>query len=149
MQEPFFQKPTYQTLMSKHLREYIALLFRENQPFAVACSIEYVTFTPALPSSISEKFQESVLFIISGYSFESATLTEEGVFQFEAGFGEENIGSVVSMPLLAIKQLFIEEHPILFNLASPSMETPQPPKNSMEALLRNPKNKKFLKKKES
>ncbi|PHR53601.1 MAG: hypothetical protein COA44_15160, partial [Arcobacter sp.] len=74
---------------------------------------------------------------------------------FEAGFGADNLGSVVTVPLLGIMQIIIDETPIFVNLASPTetkvTEAKNNPsensgqKSSMEALLANPENKKFLK----
>ena len=61
-------------------------------------------------------------------------------------FGEYNFGSTVRVPLLAIKQLFLEDDPIILNLSNPS-DKKKPSATSMEALLNNPENKKLLKKK--
>ncbi len=141
-----FQTPEYRTLMEEHIEKTIAYLFQKNQEFALACEIKYVQFDPELPSSIKESFNETVLFIISGYAYESAQL-KEGYFSFEAGFGSENFGSVVTMPLLAIKQVFVGDNPIVFNLAHPFEKKRASTENSMEALLNNPENKKLLKKK--
>jgi hypothetical protein len=143
-----FQTPQYRELIQEHIEKTIAYLFTKNQEFALACEIQYVDFSPELPSSIQETFQESVLFILSGYTFESAKL-EEGYFSFEAGFGDENFGSTVTVPLLAIKQVFVGDHPIVFNLAQPIVKQKAEQKSSMEALLNNPENKKLLKKKKS
>jgi len=143
-----FQTPQYRELIQEHIEKTIGYLFEKNQEFALACEIQYVNFSPELPSSIQETFQESVLFILSGYTFESAKL-EEGYFSFEAGFGDENFGSTVTVPLLAIKQVFVGDHPIVFNLAQPIIKQKTEQKNSMEALLNNPENKKLLKKKKS
>ena len=139
-----FQSPEYKTLMSEHLFKTIEYLFQKNQEFSVACEIKHITFNPELPSSISEGFQETVLFILSGYTFETATLDKD-FFSFEAGFGEHNFGSTVTVPLLAIKQLMVGEHPIVFNLAEHTAAKKTTIKNSMESLLNNPENKKLLK----
>ncbi len=141
-----FQTSEYKTLMQEHIEKTITYLFEKNQDFAVACEIKYITFTPELPSDIKETFKETVLFILSGYTFETAKL-EDGSFYFEAGFGNDNFGSKVTVPLLAIKQLFVGDHPIVLNLAQPTIQEKASKKNSMEALLKNPKNKKLLKKK--
>jgi len=143
-----FQTPEYKKLIQEHIENTITYLFNKNQEFALACEIKYVSFTPELPSTIQETFQETVLFILSGYTFESAKL-EDGYFFFEAGFGDENFGSTVTVPLLAIKQLFVGDHPIVFNLAQPVKKKKVTQKNSMEALLNNPENKKLIKKKRS
>jgi hypothetical protein len=60
---------------------------------------------------------------------------------------------VVSVPLLAIKQIFVGDNPIVINLANPVIEGDKKKegsaskKSSMEALLNNPENKKLLKNK--
>ncbi|TET87548.1 MAG: hypothetical protein E3J96_05210 [Sulfurovum sp.] len=143
-----FQTPEYRTLIEEHIEKTIGYLFNKNQEFALACEIKHVNFNPELPSSVKETFNETVLFILSGYTYETAKL-EAGYFSFEAGFGSENFGSTVTVPLLAIKQVFVGDHPVAINLANPVVEqkTQKASKNSMEALLNNPENKKLLKKK--
>ncbi|WP_373031075.1 hypothetical protein [Sulfurovum sp.] len=147
-----FQTPEYRTLIQTHIFETIKYLFDRNQEFALACEVKHITFTPELPSGIKESFDDTVLFILSGFTFESAQLNEEH-FSFEAGFGSENFGSVVSVPLLAIKQIFVGDTPIVINLAEPVIVGGEKKvgsastKSSMEALLNNPENKKLLKNK--
>ena len=146
------QTPEYRTLIQSHIFETIKFLFNKNQEFALACEVKYITFTPELPSEIKDSFDDTVLFILSGFTFESAQLDEE-YFSFEAGFGSDNFGSTVSLPLLAIKQLFLGDNPIVINLANPVIESEKKKegsaskKSSMEALLKNPENKKLLKNK--
>ncbi|RLA68820.1 MAG: hypothetical protein DRG09_07215 [Epsilonproteobacteria bacterium] len=147
-----FQTPEYRTLIQTHIFQSIDYLFQKNQEFALACEVKYITFNPELPLSIKESFEDTVLFILSGYTFESAQL-EDNHFSFEAGFGSENFGSTISVPLLAIKQVFVGDNPIVINLAQPVIEIEEikeesaSKQSSMEALLNNPENKKLLKKK--
>jgi hypothetical protein len=146
------QTPEYRTLIQSHIFDTIKYLFNQNQEFALACEVKYITFTPELPEEIKSSFEDTVLFILSGFTFESAQLNE-GYFSFEAGFGSENFGSTVSLPLLAIKQIFVGDSPIVINLANPVLESEKgkevsaSKKSSMEALLNNPENKKLLKNK--
>ena len=150
MTNNLLQTPEYRTLIQSHIFKTIQYLFDKNQEFALACEVKYITFSPELPTDIKSSFEDTVLFILRGYTFESAQITEE-YFSFEAGFGSENFGSLVSMPLLAIKQIFVGEHPIVINLADPEVERKKKKeesastKSSMEALLKNPENKKLLK----
>jgi hypothetical protein len=72
---------------------------------------------------------------------------------FEAGFGAENFGSVVTVPLLSILQVIVDETPLLINLASYKKETKVTKtadeggvENSMASFLSNPENSKFIKK---
>ena len=141
-----FQTSEYKALMEEHISKTILYLFEKDSEFAIACEIEDITFSPELPANVLETFKETVLFILSGYAFETAKL-EEGYFSFEAGFGENNFGSTVTVPLLAIKQLFVGDNPIVMNFAQPNKKKVASTKNSMEALLNNPENKKLLKKK--
>ena len=143
-----FQTSQYRALMDDHISRTIIYLFEQNQEFAIACETKYITFDPELPSEIRESFKETVLFVLSGYTFESAKI-DRGNFVFEAGFGSENFGATVNVPLLAIKQLFVEDHPIVINLAEPASLQKKEDKvqSSMEALLNKPENKKLLKKK--
>ena len=146
------QTPEYKTLMQSHILQTIEYLFSKNQEFAIACEIKYVSFSPELPQDIQASLKETVLFILSGYTFESASIDKE-YFNFEAGFGADNFGATVSVPLLAIKQVLVGENPILFNLAryekgeEEKKEKQTSTKSSMEALLNNPENMKLLKKK--
>jgi len=141
-----FQTPEYKKLMEEHIEKTIGYLFNKNQEFALACEIKHISFTPELPSEIKETFNETVLFVLSGYTYETAKL-EEGYFYFEAGFGADNFGSTVAVPMLAIKQLFVGDHPVVLNLAEPVGKEKVSKESSMEALLNNPENKKLLKKK--
>jgi len=138
------QQPAFQEIMQEHIFNTIEFLFKSNQEFGVACEIEYVEFDPTLPQEIQGSLPEVTLFMLANYSFESARLTEDRL-QFEAGFGSENFGSLVQIPLLAIKQIFVGEYPILINIAAPS--EPVEEVDSMSALLNNPENAKLLKKK--
>jgi len=144
------QTPEYHRLIQSHIHETIKYLFNQNQEFALACQVKYITFTPELPAEIKDSFEDTVLFILSGFTFESAQLND-GYFSFEAGFGSENFGSTVSLPLLAIKQIIVGDIPIVINLAHPVLESEKKKeasaskRSSMEALLSNPENKKLLK----
>jgi len=143
-----FQTPEYKTLMQTHIFQTIEYLFSKDSEFAVACETQNITFTPELPTEIQSSFEEKVLFIISGYTLESASLDKD-YFSFEAGFGADNFGATVTVPILTIKQIFVGDNPIVFNLANYEVKKEKKStsaKSSMEALLNNPENKKLLKK---
>lgn len=148
MTTSLFRTPEYHALMQEHISKTIEYLFKKEQEFAIACEVKYISFSPELPLSIKGTFDHTVLFILSGFTFESAEL-KEGDFLFEAGFGNDNFGSVVSVPLLAIRQIFVGDNPIVINFSDPlpkeKKESTASKKSSMEALLNNPENKKLLK----
>jgi hypothetical protein len=138
-------------LMNKHIQELLVYLFEAEQNFGILCKIEHLSFDPELPKHISDEFRPMTLFFLAGYTFESARI-EEDCLIFEAGFGSENIGSFVTVPLLSIIQIIIDETPIFVNLATlPEKATNKQPEaeegvqNSMAAFLSNPENEKFIK----
>jgi hypothetical protein len=138
-------------LMNKHIQELLIYLFEEQQNFGILCKIEHLTFDPELPKEITDEFRPMTLFFLAGYTFESARIEKDALI-FEAGFGNENIGSFVTVPLLSIIQIIIDETPIFVNLATipEKVSNKQPSsdegiKNSMAAFLSNPENDKFIK----
>ncbi len=149
MPTSIFKSHEYQNLMQQHLHKMIELLFKEDTEFRIICDTSYIEFIPKLPDYITQAFGEIIIFDIAEYSFESASIENE-TLTFEAGFGEENIGATVNIPLLAIAQIFIDEGypPLAINFAKPvaKQEITQA-QNSMDALLSNPKNQGLLKKK--
>lgn len=137
------QKSQFQNIMHEHILNIIEFLFEEEQEFGVACEIEFVKFEPQLPNEIIKSLPTITLFMLANYSFESASVDED-FLQFEAGFGVENFGSFVQIPILAIKQIFVDEYPILINIALPREDREEV--DSMSALLNNPENAKLLRK---
>lgn len=140
-------------MMQRHIEELLFYLFESGQNFGVLCRIEHLDFDPVLPKEISRDFRPMTLFYLAGYTYDTARV-EGDYLTFEAGFGEENIGSFVTVPLLAIMQIIVDETPLLINHATyrePAMPLPEIEsegiENSMQAFLNNPENQKFLKKK--
>lgn len=145
------KNPSFARLMETHVRDILIYLFECDQNFGILCKIEHLTFDPPLPETISNEFRAMTLFFLAGYTFESARL-ENSMLYFEAGFGQENIGSLVSVPLLSIVQIIIDDTPAFVNLALPpeqsisvNIEKNEGVKNSMSSFLSNPENQKFLK----
>jgi hypothetical protein len=144
----------FKTLMQKHIEEIILYCFEKEQNFGILCRIEHTTFDPVLPDEIHKDFRDVTLFFLAGYTFETARI-EDNMLIFEAGFGATNVGSLVSIPLLGIMQIIIDETPIFINVAlyeeedNSTQDKPQPNssgiENSMSALLSNPENQKFKK----
>jgi len=132
--------------MRDNIYNVIAYLLEYQVEFGVAAEMEYVTIEPMLPRDIRAGFGDVSLFVLSGYTLESAYL-DDGLLCFEAGFGAENIGADVAIDLLAIKQVVVDEYPILINISSPIpfVSAQHASDRSMEALLSNPENKKLIK----
>ncbi len=138
----------YKEIIQNHILATIEYLFDANQEFGVACEISTVSFSPNLPNDLHESLPEITLFMLANYSFETASV-DQYYLSFEAGFGPDNFGALVQIPLLAIKQLFVDEYPILLNVTSSNeiKEEKKEEVDSMSVLLNNPENAKLLKKK--
>jgi len=141
-------------IMRRSIQDIIINFFEKEQNFGILCKIEEVDFNPQLPESINSEFRPMTLFFLAGYTFETARI-EDGYLIFEAGFGSDNFGSIVSVPLLSIMQIIIDETPIFINLSvfKEDKEIKEVKnvdengvKNSMASFLNNPENSKFLKK---
>jgi hypothetical protein len=144
----------FASLMQKNIQDLIIHLFKKEQNFGILCKIDVITFDPPLPDSINSEFRPLTLFFLAGYTFETARIVGDSLV-FEAGFGAENYGSIVTVPMLSIMQVIVDETPVLINLASyekgrTASKTKQVDKkgveNSMASFLSNPENSKFLKK---
>ncbi|GAA6844817.1 hypothetical protein AOH207_06410 [Helicobacter pylori] len=149
-------------LNNKHCMEYLQFLSKNHLSFNLLCERDAIDFSPKLPKEIHEKFGTLVLFVLAGYTLESLIIDAQSV-QFEAGFGPNNIGSVVQVELPGIIQILIKEkneNAVLFNRCD-SLElfqkeepiTQEPKKDereskewldSKEALFSNSKNRAIL-----
>ncbi|WP_333805133.1 hypothetical protein [Sulfurospirillum sp.] len=150
MLEDLLGSEEFHGLMKRHAKEVLEQLLKRGVNFSILTNISDVTFDPALPSEIRQNFKPITMFFLAGYTFES-TQIYNGRISFEAGFGNDNFGSLVSLPLDAILQVVIEEIPIFINLSTPPKVTVQVPKGtglkrSMEAFMSNPNNHKLIKK---
>ncbi len=95
-------------LNNKHCVEYLQFLSKNHLSFNLLCERDAIDFSPKLPKEIHEKFGALVLFVLAGYTLESLMIDVQSV-QFEAGFGPNNIGSVVQVKLPGIIQILIKE----------------------------------------
>jgi len=141
----FTNNPKYKSALNKHLIDVIGLLLNENQEFKIVAQVDNIDFTPPLPNDIMESFNDMVMFVIGGYTFETTSIDNDFIY-FEAGFGEDNFGSKLKIPLMALKQIMVDEYPLIINSSDYIEEGSKPIKSSMEALMSNPKNRKLLKK---
>ncbi|AVG73921.1 hypothetical protein [Helicobacter pylori] len=149
-------------LNNKHCIEYLQFLSKNHLSFNLLCERDAIDFSPKLPKEIHEKFGSLVLFILAGYTLESLMIDAQSV-QFEAGFGPNNIGSVVQVKLPGIIQILIKEkneNAVLFNRCDslevfhkeePPFQEPKKDEreskewlDSKEALFSNSKNRAIL-----
>ena len=148
MLQDVLNDPVFSGEMKRHVREVLEILLKKGTNFSILTNITEISFEPELPEEIRATFKPITMFVLAGYTFESCIVDEWGV-SFEAGFGYENYGSLVCVPLLSVLQIIVDETPILINLSVDVEERPKPTskgvKRSMEALLSNPENEKLLK----
>ncbi|MCQ2928120.1 hypothetical protein JT231_07115 [Helicobacter pylori] len=149
-------------LNNKHCVEYLQFLSKNHLSFNLLCERDAIDFSPKLPKEIHEKFGTLVLFVLAGYTLESLMIDTQSV-QFEAGFGPNNIGSVVQVKLPGIIQILIKEkneNAVLFNRCDslelfhkeePPFQEPKKDEreskewlDSKEALFSNSKNRAIL-----
>ncbi|QTP00272.1 hypothetical protein J5D21_02170 [Helicobacter pylori] len=149
-------------LNNKHCIEYLQFLSKNHLSFNLLCERDAIDFSPKLPKEIHEKFGSLVLFVLAGYTLESLMIDAQSV-QFEAGFGPNNIGSVVQVKLPGIIQILIKEkneNAVLFNRCDslelfqkeePPLQEPKKDEreskewlDSKEALFSNSKNRAIL-----
>ena len=96
--------------------DILHFLLENNIEFSVLCAIGKTQFNPVLPTEIRKRFKPLTLFMIAGYSFESAYIDKrKKVFIFEAGFGDDNVGSIVHIDLDGIYQIVIGDEVIFIN----------------------------------
>ncbi len=127
-------------LNNKHCMEYLQFLSKNHLSFNLLCERDAIDFSPKLPKEIHEKFGALVLFVLAGYTLESLIIDAKSV-QFEAGFGPNNIGSVVQVELPGIIQILIKEkneNAVLFNRCD-SLELFQKEEPLFEPLFQEPK----------
>ncbi len=133
----------YKNLVEKQIKENVHFLLDKNQEFSITANIEPITFTPELPSVIKNQMHKFSLFTLSNYTYTTIQIDNEYI-SFEAGFGNENFGSVVKIPLHAIFQIIVDESILYLNsVATVEKFNKDLRKNSMNIFKNNPNNKKF------
>ena len=133
----------YKSLVEKQIKENILFLLEKNKEFSITANIEPISFTPELPNFIKDQLHKFSLFILSNYT-STTVQVDENYISFEAGFGNENFGSVVKIPLYAIFQIIIDESILYINsVATVEKFNKDLKKNSFNIYKNNPNNKKF------
>ncbi|MCR8699539.1 hypothetical protein CUREO4125_03970 [Campylobacter ureolyticus] len=103
-------------LMKNHAKECLEYLLEKNRGFNIVVNLKNVKFNPELPKEISDNFSNLIMFELGNYTLESAFL-EDDFLIFEAGFGNENFASTLSVPLSDIIQINLKNQPIFINLS--------------------------------
>jgi hypothetical protein len=134
----------YLDSVTKHIKLTISLLQENKQFFSLAVNKEGITFEPNLPEDILSNFSPFTVLALHNYTFDSLHIGEDTI-SFEAGFGKENIPSVLTIPYCAILQVVVEDMVILSNPAASLNKNFLNQKNmSRNAFQLNPNNEKFF-----
>jgi len=143
MIKDIIESESYKELVSKQIKETIIFLLDKNQEFSITANFEAVIFEPELPEVIKSQLPKYPMFILSNYTYTTIILNDEYI-SFEAGFGNENFGSVVKVPLHSIFQIIVDESILLINaVATVDKFNKNLKSNSMNVFKKNPNNKKF------
>ena len=133
----------YKQLVEIQIKETILFLLNKNQEFSITANIAPISFEPELPRTIKEQMHKFSLFILSNYTYTTVQVDNEYI-SFEAGFGNENFGSVVKIPLHAVFQIIVDESILYINShATVEKFNKDLKKNSFDVFKNNPNNKKF------
>ncbi|MDR1460200.1 MAG: hypothetical protein LBI78_00945 [Campylobacteraceae bacterium] len=148
----FLKSEEFVRTIHQTLKEVLSLLLKNDMPFTILTNISRINFEPSLPSSVTQNLQQFTLFAIENYTFSSAKLINNHLV-FEAGFGEDDFASLVTVPLGAIVKIIVENVPIFLNISlditehtAEEVSKEDKLKKSFEALLNNPENKNLFKK---
>ncbi|MCT7615629.1 hypothetical protein [Aliarcobacter butzleri] len=143
MIKDIIENPNYKELIEKQIQDIIVFLLDNNQEFSITANITPISFNPALPEEIKSQLHKFSLFVLSNYTYTTIEINEE-FLSFEAGFGSENFGSIVKIPLHAIFQIIVGDSILYLNsIATVEKFNRNLEKNSFNIFKNNPNNKRF------
>ena len=143
MVKDIIENNEYKSLVEKQIKENVLFLLEKQQEFSITANIQPISFTPELPKVIKDQMHKFSLFTLSNYTYTTVQI-DDNYISFEAGFGNENFGSVVKIPLYAIFQIIIDESILYINsVATVEKFNSDLKKNSFNIFKSNPNNKKF------
>ncbi|MFW3340129.1 hypothetical protein [Aliarcobacter butzleri] len=143
MLKDIIENPNYKELIEKQIQDIIIFLLDNKQEFSITANITPISFNPALPEEIKSQLHKFSLFVLSNYTYTTIEINEE-FLSFEAGFGNENFGSVVKIPLHAIFQIIVDDSILYLNsIATVEKFNRDLEKNSFNIFKNNPNNKRF------
>ena len=133
------ENKTFQEIKTKHAKELLEFLIPNVEEFSIICNLQNITFSPTLPEHIQKELKDIIVFVLANYTLSTAKIEGEYLI-FEAGFGEENFGSIVKVPLENIIQILEDETPLFVNVAA-TLKKEEKAKNPFAL---NPRNQKFM-----
>ncbi len=141
----------FKNIMRVNIANVVSYLIDTQSEFGLLVDMKAVDFTPPLPEEL--QLRDPSYFVLAGYTLQTAEI-EDDVLIFEAGFGEENFGSTVEVPLGSVLQVSLDDKAVLINLSTPPVQKPKQVveqkedgvNQSMNAFASNPENAKFFNK---
>lgn len=146
MLEELLKDREFGAMMHRNIYDLLSFLMQKDSQFDILVGTKFVKFSPELPDEIKSNFNPSViLFSLAGYTLSSVELSRDEI-KFEAGFGEDDFASVVSVPIGAIIRVSIDDNPVLINFAKYSQsDSKTKQERSKQIFLNNPKNRDIFK----
>jgi hypothetical protein len=133
----------FKCITTRHINDIIKYLLNHRIEFDITARVEAIDFNPELPEAISSRLGEFSMFSLANYTYTTIELDDEYI-SFEAGFGEENFGSICYIPLYAIFQIIIDNSLLYLNpTATIDKFFQNDDEQSLNIFLNNPKNTKF------
>jgi hypothetical protein len=133
--------------MRQHIASLVELFLHDGTYFSIMANVAEIEHTPPLPKYITDSFNPISLFVLENYTYETISI-DNNYISFEAGFGEENIGAVITIPLSHIVQILVDDIPVFINMSTHhdrvDLSVEEQYEKSKSKLLSNPKNRKLL-----
>lgn len=114
MIETLFKSTSYKDLTSQQVKQLTQYLQDQKIEFNLVANLSCIDFEPRLPQNIFNKLVQFTLFSLKNYTFSSLKIHKNHI-EFEAGFGEENFGSICSIPYHGIFQISLDDSIIFIN----------------------------------
>lgn len=143
MTNEIYENSKFLEVMKQNVENIINFLIEEEIEFSVTANVRPIGFEPFLPDDIYARLGSFALFSLAGYTFSTTRLTEDGLV-FDAGFGPENFGSIVTIPTDAIFQILVDEEIFVINPTATKLTVakPRPSKDKSKNIFKsNPNNK--------
>ncbi len=134
----------YKNLVSKQIAQTISFILNKDLEFSVSTNLQALSFSPELPAPLYKSLAKFPLFVLSNYTYTSIKLYDD-YFTFEAGFGSEGFGSVLSVPYSSVYQLALGDAILFVNpVATVEKFNEKESEKSHNIFTKNPKNKNLL-----
>ena len=139
-----FEDDRYIDSVVNHIQHTIKLLKEYKMFFSIAVNKEAIDFNPPLPDDIISTFSPFTVLAVHNYTFDTLEVLDDTLV-IEAGFGKENIGSVLTIPLGAILQIIVDDMIILSNPSASFNKNFHSQKTiSKNSFKQNPNNSRFF-----